>query len=338
MLDTSALSPEVKKLFADIAKHADLYKKAFSKIDSALDQFETERNNHNQELAQIQDDISNSIDKLEKYANDSIEEFKEKTEKTHSLYLELDKIDRLKTDLFDLKEEIKSQTIDLSSSLIDFNAKADKLLERTISSIKTTLTHTIDEEVSKMESRVIRRLVAFEKNQKIFDKRIQNFDANSKAEIKKLSGEVDYAYSSITELKSDLQNYFKQIIDKINYFDSEIPRISKLLDNTVNNSSNNPFKNSELQDNYSKKMDDDSNYDDSLFNFEDTTFGEDENDNSQAASSNSKLSNQQIIEKLQVEYEEFDRTVQDYKGRGLFSMILSIISLIGVLIVIVLIS
>ena len=64
MLETGALSPEVKKLFAQIAKQADEYNKIFKRIEFATNEFEQDRNNMTEELAQIRDDIANSVRNL----------------------------------------------------------------------------------------------------------------------------------------------------------------------------------------------------------------------------------------------------------------------------------
>lgn len=344
MLDTSALSPEVKKLFADIAKQADLYKTAFSRLDKAVAQLETDRQDHQNELDLIKDDISRSIDKLEDYANKSVNEFREKTETTHKLFTELDKIDKLKTDLFDLKKDIKTQTIDLSNSLVDFNSKADKQLESTINHIKTKLNNTIDDEVSKMENRVIRRLAAFEKNQKIFEKRILTIDSNSRAELKKLGGEIDYVYNSITEIKADMQNYFKQIIERVQHYDDEIPRISKLLDNAIAKMNDklgsggyqtSPYKAHEQFESYDREEEttqENSDYDDSLFDFDSTPFGDGEKE----SDPNKKLSDRELIERIAEDQDDLEHVIQDSKGRNILSIALSIIALAGVLIMIVL--
>lgn len=343
MLDTTALSPEVKKLFADIAKQADGYKKAFQKLDSAIQQLNQDKEEHDTQLDQIKDDISQSIEKLETYANQSVNEFRKKTETTHKLFTELDKIDKLKTDLYDLKEEIKTQTIDLSNSLVDFNSKADKQLEGTISHIKTKLNNTIDDEVSKIENRVIRRLSAFEKNQKIFEKRILTIDSNSRAEIKKLAGEIDYVYNSITEIKSDIQNYFKQIIERIQHYDNELPRMSKLLDNTIAKmhhelgtpssrpSYNQSEENFDAYDGDKNEDGEEEEYDDSLFDFDNTPFGAVDDDTPKKA----KLSDRELMEKISEEYEEFETAIQNRKGLNTFSIILSSLSLAFVLIYII---
>ncbi|MDC1068913.1 hypothetical protein OAQ99_07120 [Candidatus Kapabacteria bacterium] len=365
MLNTSALSPEVKKLFADVAKQSDLYKKAFSKLESSVDQLENDRTTNDEQLQQIKSDIAESIDKLEAYANKSVEEFKAKTETTHKLFLELDRIDALKTDLYDLKEEIKVQTIDLSNSLVDFNSKADKQLEGTINHIKTKLNNTIEEEVSKMENRVIRRLASFEKNQKIFEKRILTIDSNSKAELKKLGGEIDFVYNSITEIKADMQNYFKQIIDKIQYFDGEVPRMSKLLDNTIAKMNDKlgsgsfsaggssggssgggsgsggpagfdmPDENFQAYDGDEAEEVSEEDYDDSMFDFGATPFGEGD-ETSNTSKPKKKLSDREMINKITEDYEELENSIHDHKGRNILSLSLSIISLLGVLILIIL--
>ena len=82
MLETGALSPEVKKLFAQISKQSEEYSKVYRRVEFAINEFENDRNNMTQELVQIRDDVANSIKRLESFANETINEFREKTETT----------------------------------------------------------------------------------------------------------------------------------------------------------------------------------------------------------------------------------------------------------------
>jgi predicted nucleic acid-binding Zn-ribbon protein len=332
MLETGALSPEVKKLFAQIAKQAEEYNKIFKRVEFATNEFEQDRTNMTQELAQIRDDIANSINNLETFATNTIDEFKEKTETTHTLFKDLDKIDKLKSELFDLRDEIRTQSIDLSNSLVEFNAKADKALEGTVSQIKTRLNNAIDEEVTKIEGRVVRRLIAFEKNQKVFERRILSIDANVKGELKKLSSEIDFVYNNITEIKSDVATIMSSVMEKINYFNTEVPRISKLLDNAIAKM-NDKLGKGTIPSSTSSKSDNndydgpihDGEYDDTMFDFEAAPYGEPESDGTK------KMTDRELMEFIKEEIELLEIKNDTDGKKNTLAMILSIASLIGVI-------
>lgn len=335
MLETGALSPEVKKLFAQISKQSEEYSKIYRRIEFAANEFENDRNNMTEELAQIREDIANSIKKLESYANDTINEFREKTETTHTLYQDLDKIDKLKDELFELRDDIKTQSIDLSNSLIEFNAKADRSLVSTVNQIKTRLNNAIDEEVTKIEGRVVRRLMAFEKNQKIFERRILSIDSNVKAEFKKMAGEVDFVYGSITEIKSDVASLMQSMVEKMNHFETEVPRISKLLDNTIAKMNDRLGKGGmpggggrpsggggENEEDFEPLSD--GEYDDSMFDFDGTPYGEPEN-------KDKKMSDRELMEFIKDEMDILESKSDSDSKKNTLSMILSISALVGVL-------
>lgn len=233
MLETGALSPDVKRLFGQVAKQSEQYKKSFEKIDNLIKQFHVDREEMLGELESTRENIASSIKKLEKYSMDTVDEFKEKVELTHRLYKELDKIDRLKSDLFEIREELKAQSLDVAKTITEFNMKAESAVERAIGQAKTTFDNSINKEMERIEGRVSRSLAKFDNTQKLHERRLISVDRGIKAEVKKLAGELDYVYSSITEIKADLANYFKSIIDKIQYFDEEVPRISNLLENSI---------------------------------------------------------------------------------------------------------
>jgi|GEM_PF-2712923 len=233
MLETGALSPDVKRLFGQVAKQSEQYKKSFEKIDNLIKQFHVDREEMLGELETTRENIASSIKKLEKYSMDTVDEFKEKVELTHRLYKELDKIDRLKSDLFEIREELKAQSLDVAKTITEFNMKAESAVERAIGQAKTTFDNSINKEMERIEGRVSRSLAKFDNTQKLHERRLISVDRGIKAEVKKLAGELDYVYSSITEIKADLANYFKSIIDKIQYFDEEVPRISNLLENSI---------------------------------------------------------------------------------------------------------
>lgn len=332
MLETGALSPEVKKLFAQISKQSEEYKKIFKRIEYATNEFEQDRNNMTEELAQIRNDIANSVRNLEDYANKTISEFKEKTETTHTLFKDLDKIDKLKSELFDLRDDIKTQSIDLSNSLIEFNAKADKALEGTVSHIKTRLNNAIDEEVTKIEGRVVRRLIAFEKNQKVFERRILSIDANVKGEVKKLSGEIDLVYNNITEIKSDVATLMSSVMDKINYFNTEVPRISKLLDNAIAKMNDKLGKATISTSDSGNNVDNDydgpirdGEYDDSMFDFEAAPYGEPE------SNVQKKITDRELMEFIKEELELIEIKSDSVIKKNTLSIVLSIAALIGVI-------
>lgn len=340
MLDTGALSPEVKKLFALISKQADEFNKVFKKIEFASSEFENDRSNMTTELNQIREDISNSIKKLETYANHTIEEFKEKTETTHILFKDLDKIDSLKKELFDLRDDIKTQSIDLSNSLIEFNSKADRVLECTVGQIKTKLTNAIDDEVTKIEGRVVRRLVAFEKNQKIFERRILGIDATVKGEVKKLGGEIDFVYNNITEIKSDLATIMSSFMDKITHFEKEVPRIAKLLDNAIAKMNDKLGKGAISSGNSTGgSLDDDDldgpihdgEIDDSMFDFDGAPYGEPDTN-----AKEKKLSDRELMEYIKEEIDLIEAKSDADSKKNTLSMILSISALVGVMTLVVL--
>lgn len=339
MLDTGALSPEVKKLFALISKQADEFNKVFKKIEFASSEFENDRTNMTTELNQIREDISNSIKKLENYANQTIEEFREKTETTHILFKDLDKIDSLKNELFDLRDDIKTQSIDLSNSLIEFNSKADRVLDGTVVQIKTKLNNAIDEEVTKIEGRVVRRLIAFEKNQKIFERRILGIDATVKGEVKKLGGEIDFVYNNITEIKSDLATIMSSFMDKITHFESEVPRIAKLLDNAIAKMNDKLGKGGFsagksggglLDDDYDEPIHD-GEVDDSMFDFDGAPYGEPDKNTKEK-----KLTDRELMEYIKEEIDLIEAKSEADSKKNTLSMILSIAALVGVMTLVVL--
>lgn len=336
MLETGALSPEVKKLFAQISKQAEDYSKIYRRVEFAANEFENDRNNMTQELAQIRDDIANTIRRLETFANSTIEEFREKTESTHTLYQDLDKIDNLKNELFELRDDIKTQSIDLSNSLIEFNAKADKSLANTVNQIKTRLNNAIDEEVTKIEGRVVRRLLAFEKNQKIFERRILSIDANTKGELKRLGGEIDFVYGNITEIKSDVATIMQSVVDKMTHFESEVPRIAKLLDNTIAKMNDRlgkgGFAGSGGSGGGKSKSDGldefepitDGEFDDTMFDFGSAPYGAPDN-------KEKKMSDRELMEFIKEELEVMEMKSEGDSKKNTLSMILSISALVGVL-------
>lgn len=335
MLETGALSPEVKKLFAQISKQSEEYSKVYRRVEFAINEFENDRNNMTQELVQIRDDVANSIKRLESFANETINEFREKTETTHTLFKDLDKIDALKSELFELRDDIKTQSIDLSNSLIDFNAKADKSFNNTVHQIKTRLNNAIDEEVTKIEGRVVKRLLAFEKNQKIFERRILSIDANLKGDFKKLTGEVDFVYSNITEIKSDVASIMQTVLEKINHYDSEVPRISKLLDNAIAKMNDKLGKSGFSGSSQQNPADEfqpapETEVDDTLFDFEASPYGEPE-------MKEKRLSDRELMEYIKDEMDALETKNASDSKKNTISMVLSIVSLVGVITLILLI-
>lgn len=338
MLETGALSPEVKKLFAQISKQAEDYSKIYKRIEFAANEFENDRNNMTKELAQIRDDIANTIKRLETFANSTIEEFREKTESTHTLFQDLDKIDNLKNELFELRDDIKTQSIDLSNSLIEFNAKADKSLANTVNQIKTKLNNAIDEEVTKIEGRVVRRLLAFEKNQKIVERRILSIDANSKGELKRLGGEIDFVYGNISEIKSDVATIMQSVVDKMTFLDSEVPRIAKLLDNTIAKMNDSLGKGGFADTGEgggktkSDGLDDfepitDGEFDDTMFDFGSAPYGEPE-------TKEKKMTDRELMELIKEELDVLEFKSESNSKKNTLSMILSISALVGILTII----
>ena len=360
MLDTGALSPEVKKLFAQIAKQAGEYDKAFRKIDAAVDEFAGQRERMNADLERIRNEISDSINELDKHARDTIQEFSEKTETTHTLFTELDKIDKLKLELFDLRDEIKNQSIDLSNSLVEFNAKADKELANTIGLIRKKLENTLDEQVGKIETKVARRIAVFEKNQKIFESRIRTIDSNIRGDVKKLAGEIDYVYNSINEIKADVANYFKPLIEKVEEFDKEVPRISRLLDNVAakvkdrlgtiadvqpvdhdgeegeEGKEGDKLSTGEAQikedepENYDAG---DGNYDENSFDFNEGGYVTDQDLHEERPDDVSKMNDGQFREYMQEELDAMEEKAIAEMRKGTISIALSVISLLGLLLV-----
>ena len=338
MLDTGALSPEVKKLFAQVATHAENYKRAFARLDQAVDSFEVDRQKVTQDIDDVRTEIRVSIKKLENYANKSVEEFKDKTEKTHSLFLELDKIDKLKLELYDLRDDIKNQTIDLSNSLVEFNTKADGQLEKTIGGIKGRLNKVLDEEITVIEQKVTRHLVNIDKNMKIFEKRIYMIDASVKGDVKKLAGEIDYVYNSITEIKADVSNYFKPLIQKVQELETEVPKITKTLDNLVAKvndklgsvasapvASVSEVKPSEVHAEMEENFDaGEGNYDDSSFDF-DTPFGD--------GGGEGEMSDHDLIQMLKDELETLTETGEADARKNMLALMMSIIAIVGVILV-----
>lgn len=340
MLETGALSPEVKKLFADIAKQSEQYGAVFKKIDKAVADFDQTKNSMEGQLGDVRGEVENAITELKNYANKSVNEFKEKTDKTYKLFLELDKIDKLKNDLFTIRDEIKTQSIDLSNSLVEFNAKADQRLESTINIIKTKLNNTIEEEISKIETKVARRLVNFEGNQKVFEKRIAGVDQAGKAAVSKLAGEVDYVYNSITEIKSDLSTYLESVVQKVEYFDEAIPKILEVLESFGSNIGDLRSQASQTTQVVQQQAvapapppppppPNEEDFDDSLFDFESTTFGDGSDD------PNRKLTDRELMEKIKEEFDDFDNRVHSQGNRQLISLSLGAISFIGLVILVV---
>lgn len=357
MLDTGALSPEVKKLFAQIAKQAGEYDKAFRKIDAAVEEFAGQRERMNADLERIRNEISDSINELDKHARDTIQEFSEKTETTHTLFTELDKIDKLKLELFDLRDEIKSQSIDLSNSLVEFNAKADKELANTIALIRKKLENTLDEQVGKIETKLARRIAVFEKNQKIFETRIRTIDSNIRGDVKKLAGEIDFVYNSINEIKADVANYFKPLIEKVEEFDREVPRISKLLDNVaakvkdrlgsiadvkpIDGEDDEAQVENQLSTGEAKIKDDtpenydagDGNYDESSFDFNEGGYVTSDDLHEERPDDVSKMNDSQFREYMQEELDAMEEKAIAEMRKGTISIALSVISLLGLLLV-----
>lgn len=341
MLDSRAISPEVKKLFADIAKQSEQYGAVFKRIDEVVSNFENTKSNMEGQLANVRNNIEKSILDLKDYARKTIHEFKDKTEKTHRLYLELDKIDKLKNDLFTIQDEIKTQSVDLSNSLVEFNAKADQRLESTINVIKQKIDYTIEEEVSKIETKVARRLVNFEGNQKVFEKKISAVDQNSKTAMNKLSGEVDYVYNSITEIKSDLNNYLESTAERIDYFEQAIPKILEMLEKVENidmrpQAAPQPMSPIEQAMNGGRPVETppppleaQEDFDDSLFDFDSTTFGDGMDD------PNRRLTDRELMEKIKEEFDDFEARVNSQGSRQLIGLSLGGISFVGLIILVI---
>ena len=345
MLDTGALSPEVKKLFAAISRQAEEYEKAFKSIDLAVAEFKDQKEDMNNDLSTIRSEISNSINSIDKFAKDTIQEFRDKIDATHSLYQELDKVDKLKLELYDLRDDVKSQSSDLSTSLIEFNTKADRELANTISFIRKKLENSLDDEISKIESKVARRIAAFEKNQKVFESRIRSIDTNIRSDVRKLAGEIDYAYNSITEMKADLANYIKPVLEKMDDYDQEIPRISQLLDNVAAKVKDRlgtiaDAKAIEGEDDYeapsssAPKVDKpesydagDGNYDDS-FEFEENGYVTKEDLEEVETNDPYKMSEKKYREHIQDEIQSMEDKAISEMRKGYISMVIAILALI----------
>jgi len=358
MLDTSALSPDVKRLFAQVAKQAEQYKKSFDKIDTLSKQFLVDREEMMTELGETRENIASSIQRLEKYAMDTVDEFKEKVEITHRLYKELDKIDRLKSDLFDIREELKTQSLDVAKTITEFNMKAESAVERAIAQAKSTFDNSINKEIERIEGRVSRNLAKFENTQKLHERKLIAVDRSIKAEVKKLAGEIDYVYNSITEIKSDLANYFKSIIDKIQYFDEEVPRISNLLDNSIekyNHKIDALGKGESIST--SDRIVSKTAYDQEEMETEESpmfatptsvgviegemdadlfTFGDDNKKSKNKAIANKRRpkTTEEKVEDIQEELDDLDQKVMGASGRNIASFVMSMISLAGVLLVV----
>jgi hypothetical protein len=222
MLESKAISPEVKGLFETIRSQAKEYAIAFQTLDNSVKEFYSIKESLSKLSEQLKIQVDNSIIDLNKHVTDTLSYIETKTDKTIKIYDDLQSIRDFKDLLSEFYESIKKKSVEYDSTLQSIRAKADVEMELIISNIKNRIEKEVENETQKSEMRIVLKLRQMESKLLAYDQKLWSLNENQSREFKNILDEIDLlrnyvqSYKQATdEVRKKFETHFSQIETEI---------------------------------------------------------------------------------------------------------------------------
>ncbi len=236
MLETKALSPEVKELFQLITSQADDYSKAFENLNQKISEF----NNTIESLNNYKDYFTKEFTQLSKDTkldvNAILKELEYKLDRVTLIHDNLENIYAFKYSLFQLSEKLKKQYNSADTIIEAFKSKSEADLESTLTYLKFKLEKEIEYVSHRYEARIDLKVKRLESQLLNYDQKFISIVDYQNKEFKSIKDDVDSLRYKVNKLfhsedaketKHELKNI--QFLQLQEQFDEKIENLNKVI-------------------------------------------------------------------------------------------------------------
>jgi len=201
MEDTKALSPEVKGLIETIRNQAKEYSKAFEFLEIEKKEFERERNYFVNMAKKIRDDIDSQFIDIHKNIDETLGLIEFKTEQTTKIFDSLNEVMDLKNSLIQLNEHLKNQSLELDNLIIKTHTKSGVELENAIVQTKHKVEKELETLSSKLEIRVTLKLKQVESKLLSLENKIWALADKMTRDSSRMYEDIDNINEAVTSIR-----------------------------------------------------------------------------------------------------------------------------------------
>ena len=234
MLDSKAISPEVKGLFETVHLQAKEYARAFQELEQSMHEFKLLSDALLKLKEQLKEQVDNAISELNKQFNDSLSFIENKTDKAIKIYEDLQSIRDFRDSLSEIHDKLKKQTVEFDSYLQSIRAKADVELELLISNIKGKIEKEVESETQKSEMRIALKLRQMDSKLIAYDQKLWSLNENQSREYKSIIDEIEIIRNNLQNYRQAIEEVRKKIESQFTQTEKDISQKIRFFESLIN--------------------------------------------------------------------------------------------------------
>lgn len=326
MFESKAISPKVKQLFEKVNQNAELYLSIVNKLQEEFEGLKEDRKKIKIFEEQVIQNVNEITIDLKTSVQDSIKDLDQSSKKAMILHSELSKIQELKDNLSFLQQKLSTQSKDIIKTVEDLKNKSDRELKELEKTIEYRLETDLEKESQKIDARISLKVKQLENKIASYDQKIYSLNTNQVRDSKIAIKDIDKLKKDFSDLKAIVDESQQNLIDDFEKFEGDFRK--KLY-------------------NYEMRFKDLSNKIDGIDKFDNDTSTKKNKDD--IIVDNKSINKNSIIDK---EIKKLGDVIKDYNNikeyitdtiaisekKSNIAMFLSIISLIGVVLILILYS
>lgn len=191
MLDTRALSPEIKKLLEVVRNQAKEYILAFDILSKEIQAIEQEK----RQIHDLAQSLSNKVESLVTNAEDAVaitlSKFHETTKDLPALHENMTKIVQLRDNLVNSSRDIDKQISELNRAILEFKGYSEREIASTIKELSSQINEEFEKEAQKIDARINIKVKQLEAKFPSYDARMVQMSDLLNKELRQFGKELD---------------------------------------------------------------------------------------------------------------------------------------------------
>lgn len=221
MFESKAISPKVKQLFEKVNQNAELYLSIVNKLQEEFDGLKEDRKNIKFFEEKVIQNVNEITIDLKTSVKDSISELDQSSKKAMMLHNELGKIQELKENLSFLQQKLSSQSKDIITAVEELKNKSDRELKELEKTIEYRLETDLEKESQKIDARISLKVKQLENKISSYDQKIYSLNTNQIRDSKIAIYEIEKLKKDFIELKAVVDESQQNLMNDFDNFEGE---------------------------------------------------------------------------------------------------------------------
>lgn len=221
MFESKAISPKVKQLFEKVNQNADLYISTVSKLQEEFDGLQEDRKNIKIFEEKVIQNVNEITSNLQNSVSESIQNLNESSKKAMLLHNELGKIQELKDNLSSLQQKLSSQSKDIIKTVEDLKNKSDRELKELEKTIEYRLETDLEKESQKIDARISLKVKQLENKIASYDQKIYSLNTNQVRDSKIAIKDIDKLKKDFIDLKAIVDESQQNLMNDFDNFEGD---------------------------------------------------------------------------------------------------------------------